>query len=188
MDIFQFVGFLVSVAAIIFIFIRRALENWQRKHHPEEYTAEARKKHEALKQLMRDLGVEEQEEEEIEEEEILIKPNPPPLRPENIRSIPQHTPGRTVQDEFRFEDRIRQRKLDTLVDKRHMQTEIEKRKPLFSEDRLVSPDLKYHKDAYAFTQRVTLSRGRKLISSLRSKKDMIVLQEILDKPKSLRKG
>ncbi len=186
MDIFQFVGFLVSIAAIIFIFIRRALENWQRKHHPEEYMAEARKKDEALKRLMKDLGVEE-EEEQIEEE-VPIKHNPPPLRPENIRSIPQHTPGRIVQDEFRFEDRIRQRKLDTIVDKRHLQTSIEKRKPLFSEDRLVSPDLKYHKDAYAFTQRVTLSRGMKLISSLRSKKDMIILQEILDKPKSLRKG
>lgn len=89
MDIPQFIGFLISIAAIGYLFLRQVWEVRQRQKDPEAYEKKLQEKEKRIKEFMRGLDID-QPEEKIEKPipkgpakgrstKHLNRPAPPPI-------------------------------------------------------------------------------------------------------------
>ncbi|MCE5319162.1 MAG: hypothetical protein LLG04_17595 [Parachlamydia sp.] len=185
MEVSDVIGFIVSVFVMLFIIGRHVFSERRRQQHPEEAKLEERKQKETLKNFLKSLDVEMDELDEEEEMEArrppVIKKAPPP--PPQIVQKPQ--PHRKVQDDFRFQTKVEQRRFETSVEQRRLETAVEKRKRDFGAN-IISQELLRGPDAYsrALTKTQKPSYGTNLIARIGSKKEMVILQEILNPPKA----
>jgi hypothetical protein len=83
MTFIEFIGFIITISAMVFLFARQTWENYRRRKYPEAYAEEVRKKDDALKELLKSMNIEVEEEEEIEDdyEEPVRRPLPTPPPP-----------------------------------------------------------------------------------------------------------
>lgn len=184
MEASDVIGFIVSVLAMLFVFARHIFSRRYRQQHPQEAELEDRKQKETLKNFLKSLDVEMDELDEEEEMEArrplpLLKKEPPP--PPRLEEKPKSQ--RNVQDDFRFQTKVEQRRFETSVEQRRLETAVEKRKRDFGAN-IISPDLLHSFDAYAHAKAQKPSKAANLVSRLGSKKDMVILQEILNPPKA----
>ncbi len=193
MDIVQFIGFLISVLAIMVIMGRKSRNERQRRQHPEQYMEKERKQKELLKQVMHDLGMdvekEEEEEEEVEELHPAIKKRvayAPPPGPDFSKMQTKAKPHIPFEDKYAFKDRFDDYHTETAIEKRRFKTAIEERNK-FSGEKIVSPEYRHGPDAYTIRKRDEVARGTRVIGSLHSRKEMVILHEIIDKPKALKR-
>lgn len=162
MTFIEFIGFIITMAAMVFIFVRQAWENYRRRHYPQEYAEEVRRKDDALKKLLKSMDIEIEEEEDEEEEEPPRrrpqKKMPPPVSPQLFTKKPTVT--------------AQQQRINTeLQFKEYSSTKVDLSQELFQ------------KDAYALNKVDAPPRSRGILSSLRSPKDMLVIKEILGPPR-----
>lgn len=184
MEASDLIGFIVSVFVMLFIFGRQIFSQRRRQQHPEEAELEDRKQKETLKQFLKSLDVEMDELDEEEEMEArrrppVLKKQPPP--PPRIEEKPKT--HRKVQDDFRFQTKVEQRRFETAVEQRRLETAVEKRKRDFGAN-IISHDLLHAYDAYAHAKTQQPSKATNLVSKLGSKKEMVILHEILNPPKA----
>lgn len=186
MEVSDFIGFIVSVLAMLFIFGRHIFSSRRRQQHPEEADLDERKQKQALKTFLKSLDVEmdeldEEEEMEAKRPKPVLKKEPPP--PPKMEERPK--PHRKVQDDYRFQTKVEQRRFETAVEQRSLKTAVETRKREFGAN-IISHELIHAPDAYArsLTKLQKPSQAANLVSKLGSKKDMIILQEILNPPKA----
>jgi len=157
-DISQLIGFLVSFLAFIYLMYRKIRDERHRPSQPEGQD----QLHEYLKSI---------DEEEEDEEEAPVLPPPPPVRK------PKPTPAQTTY---------------------HAATDVDayKRKNAF-ESRTVEPSLQKkmsgsinarysESSAYHAIEKAMPSRALRLLNGLKSKKDMVILHEIIKLPRSRR--
>lgn len=83
MDFASWIGFIISVLALLYLFLKPSMESRERKKNPQEYDRRKREDERRLKELMHpfDLDV---EEEELEIRPIVqkkVKPPKPPVKP-----------------------------------------------------------------------------------------------------------
>lgn len=158
MEISEIIGMLISIAAILFLVIRPLWLARQEKAHPQEYAEAKRKKERHLKKLMKSLDIDidvEDDEEDVEEEEVAQKK---PLK----RGAEK--PGYV-----------------------HEQQTIASTPTLFKTPKRTTQALPRNKQTDVYQAKQSLrkgSRGSDLIHRLKSKKDMIILREIIGPPKS----
>lgn len=164
---------------------RHVFTDKRRQQQREEGDLDEDEQKKALKTFLKSLDGDMEGLDEEEEAKPVLKKTPPPAPPQ-IYEKPK--PHRKVEDEFRYQTSIEQRKLETPVQQRRLETAIELRKHDFGAH-IVSPDLRHKPDAYAraLVETREPSRALLLISRLGSKKEMVMLQEILNPPKALRK-
>lgn len=93
MNLTEFIGFLFSFGLFIFMMFRQALAARQRKKYPEIAAAETSREDEALRQLLRELEVDEEE----LPEEIRLESKPKVVPPKVPQKVSRPLPQRTVQ-------------------------------------------------------------------------------------------
>ncbi len=213
MNLLEFIGFVVSLITLLFLGYRKAQDERKRRNDPEGYEREQHEKEEKLKKFIRSLegdmdedkrdrnedeeDEEDYEDEDEEEEYAQYVPPPPPapsqepvvaakpLLPE-VPIKPYNRPG----EGFGFNPKLAEYKIETHIEDRHLNTQIESR-------RLASKlDWRYQdvdaykstnaKSAYDIVQKKEISTVRELLKRLPNKKDMVILHEILGLPKGLR--
>jgi len=164
----EFLGFIISLAAMIVLFLRKVFEERRRAKNPEEYHREQDEKERRLREFLSGLQddmhktkdfrkVREDEEEEDEEDEWKEKKYIPPVVP---------TPPKQV---FKPKYEYKAEKLSQTKQSEHYY-------------------LHRSHDAYDLAEMdVNPSRASEVVSRLGSKKDMVILHELLSPPKSLRR-
>lgn len=191
MEISDFIGFIASVLVLLLFIGRHILSARRRQQHPEEAALEKKEQKAALKNFLKSLevdmeGLDEEEEEEKVMPRIALKKATPPSPPPQITQQPEKPkPHRRVGDDFRFQTHVEQRHFETAVEKRRLETAVEKRKRDFGAN-IISPDLRHAPDAYsrALIETKEPSRALELVARLGSRKNMVILQEILNPPKA----
>ena len=180
MEAADVIGYIVSMIVFMIFFGRHIFFPKRRQPEEEEHDLDEDEQKKALKNFLREIN---DDMDDMEEEPIVKKKATPPPAPPKV-----HKPQRKVADDFRYQTTIEQRKFETKVQQRRLETAVETRKRDFGAN-IVSPDLQHKPDAYAraLVDTQPPSRAQKLVSRLGSKKEMFMLQEILNPPKALRK-
>lgn len=178
----EIIGFIITILAVGFLILKPIYDAFYKKKHPEEYAEKEATREKALGDFLRSLKedmkevVDEREEEEEEEEEKVrsyVRQQQPPARIE-----PKSR--RTTQDDFRYQTRYDTFKQKTNIEERKFDTSVEHRDPLGTH--VISEDLhlKDTKRAYDIVK-TPPARVKKLLKSLHSPKDMVILHEIMKK-------
>lgn len=144
MSFVEFIGFIITLAAMAVIVAKKSWEERDRKNHPEKYKAKERSRQADLKKLLKSMEIDLEEE---EEEEEVVKPLSIPPKPKSGVY----------------------RGLSTSIEKREFKSAIQEQTDAYTIKKL---DEK-------------VCRGKKVIRDLHSKKDMMILYEIVSKPKAL---
>ena len=199
MNFIEFLGFIFSFAAMLYMFIRRTREDRRRRENPKEYEREIKERDEVLKKYFKDLSVDIDDEdnfspptapiqrrpfveEEEEENEFL-----PPLSSQP-KPVPKPHTQRIVNDQFAIKTAIESRSLKTAVEQKNFKTAIEQRYQKPYAHYVESPDMTEanNKDAYAITSTSDSSKIRNLVLSQSNLKNAVLLAEVLKPPLGLR--
>ena len=155
----EFIGFVVTLAGLLFLFLKQFFEDLKKKRNPQEYAAKQREKERVLKELLGERAKhsyeDEDEEDEDEEDEDRYHVTPPPFsQARNTMSLDKVT----RHDEER---RVKQRAI-------------------------TQPRNKAVSSSYEVVRHKHTSRGASLINKLPSRKDLFIINEIMKPPVSLR--
>jgi len=150
MNFIEFLGFIISLAAMIFIFTKRYFEERSRERDPEAYAAKERRKEEALKKLYQTLELQ------------TNKKMPAEMDDDDDDQEIEKTPIRLPV---------------------HRLVHTTKVLPKPTHKRPPSPE---HAPKYQVNRSNRASRGGRLLESLPSQRDMLIIKEIFDKPLAMR--
>lgn len=186
MSFTEFVTFIFTMIALIILSIKQKRERYRRdgKEVEEEPTGRPGRLREQLRAM--DLTLEDEEEEEQES----IAAREEPVRPKVVAKPrqpvePYRPPTRLLKGDFALKSKVERQKLVTPVQQRRLSSPINQRqigRPVVSSE--MAPEI--HADAYAIVSRAQVSKGEALIDRLKSRKEMIILQTIINAPKGLR--
>lgn len=158
MNFIEFLGFVISFAALIFLFFKRFLEDRQKRLNPEEYARREAIQQENLQRFLRSIQMDpsaektqQQEVEEEEEDEEKYLPPPKPKQERKYRPVPT-PPSPTTQQGFSS----------------------------FSHD--LKPADQYEVSRQSYRSNPAL----KVLKGLHSPKDMLIIKEIFGPPLSMR--
>lgn len=171
MDVFEFIGFIISILALIFILTQRVKSEVNRNKHPEEFEAKQKKEKETLKKFLKslDLDVEESEDEP-----------PQPALP--LSSPPKSQPLK----EYQLREKLSQHQLRKNFDDGYFKSDLEKRYKDYDSN-IIKKDLRErrHDDPYRIVETRYNSRLKKMMDRLPSKKEMFLFYEIMKPAKAL---
>lgn len=192
MSVVEFIGFVVSLAAMIFLFTKGLWEQKQRREHPQEFAEKEKRKDQALKKLLNSLDIDEDDEEEDEEE--LSRRSQPAKVPSALRksSPPIQTqltkkPKGPSSDKFQFKSSLDSHHQESAIEKRTLKTAIrDPYRDRIEEEILSSEFRKGEISAYEIVDVKQQSVASKIIHDLPSLKDMLIIKEIFGPPKSMR--
>lgn len=144
MDLFQLIGFFISVLAIIVLMSKKASDERRRRQDPERFAKEEQEREERLRSFLKDLDVEMKETKSIppKYEEGRLKPSAP-VKFSHAKEKPK-------------------------------ETMISKPVPF---------SIAVHQNAYHPDLSMRPSRGKKIFADISDKKQLIMISEILSKPK-----
>ena len=194
MSFIEFIGFIISFAAMIFLVIRRFFEERQRRLNPEEYAKRERLREQNLRKFLKSRDLysppeEEEEEQEEEDEEEVLKP----VKPKKF-NMPPKTPAVTQQQAF---IKLREAQKQQVIQQKSpavqqgnygSETAKDKKRNLTAADaaRYSQYDLKSAESYEVIHIEKKVTAAQRLLSSLKSPQDMLVIKEIFDKPLSMR--
>lgn len=156
MTLIEFIGFVISLAAMIFLVIKHFWEQGQRRRYPEKYAEEQRKKEKLLSEFMKSLNLRENDDKDEEEEEEGMKTGAVKYRPAATRQIPPIPPKlkSSMSDSYR-------------------------------EEIVSSSFLKGEAAAYDLNKKRKPSRASTILRGLPTPKNMVIIKEIFGPPKSM---
>lgn len=185
MDFTEVVGFLVTMAAIVYMFVKRAQDR-QKSSHTHEEGREEHEQEANLKEFLKSLEIDMEESEDFKP---LPKPKvvtsvPPtvPQRAPKPKSIYKHGP---VEEEFKFRSDLDDFKTRTNIEERKLKVGIKNKFEGDYGEHLLSAEFRGDKMPTLIGYKRP-SRIQRLIHSLPSKKDIVLLHEVLDKPKGFK--
>ncbi len=183
MNLIELIGFVVSLVALGIIAISRSIEERRRRRDPEAYEREQEQKRQELKKVLRQMHIEDEEDayyvqdnEEDQDEEIYT---PPPRKIAQMKASPSYVPPIKAKEPsiaaYHLKSGIEERQLVSTFEKE----EKKAFKDVFSQDMQIN-------DAYEIRVVSDISTGSKVLKSIPSMKEMVILHEILDRPKALK--
>lgn len=191
MTFIEFLGFIISLAAMIFLVAKRFWEESQRRRNPEKYAENQRKKERLLSDFMkslegsdkgssqRNLEEEDFEEEEAEEE---IRRYSPPKAP--IYKIPARETTRQSLDKFQLKTSFNDHYGESTNEKRFQKSSMS---DSYHEGMVSSKFLKNEASAYDLNkEQQPPSRVSKILKNLPSSKNMVIINEVLGRPKGMK--
>jgi hypothetical protein len=187
----EFIGFVVSVVSLIFIYYKNQREMREREAHPEKFQDEPLEE-DPLKALMSAMQKEQLKREKEQRERMqgveraLPKPKPkpkaqplPPPAPQTMRQSQRRSP----LEEYRLASEVETRRLKSALEERQLKSKLSYR----------HEHLPAHVPAQALHLHmgdpqvdVQPSRAQQAIRRLAHLPDLVIYQEILSPPKSLR--
>jgi hypothetical protein len=178
MELVELIGFLAAMIFFIVSIIRNIQEERRRREYPEEFEDEAAQAEQTLEDFFRSLDMKPPQK----------KPTPPPKPIKKTRA--RHNPPkkaehhRTLSEGFTLHNKMDDYYQETRIDGRHLDISIENKFKDGYADHLVNIELQ-GQDVKEVTHAPT-SKANDLIASMKSeKKKLILLQEIMNPPKSL---
>jgi len=160
MSFIEFLGFLITMGAMMLLFGRRVKEEQRRRQNPDESEeGEGLLPTDPLREYIRTVEGSDEEEEEA-----------PPKRKLRIG----------LESDFKFQPDLDKHHLAPKMADYKESTKIE------SLDFTTSLDSRYIDHAYKIVDREKHSYGSKVIGRLHSRRDMIICHEIFSRPKSER--
>lgn len=192
MTLIEFIGFLVSIFTLFFLYIKKNREERRRRQHPEQNESEEAGSEDALKDFLRSLEMDMDEMEENQKKQIRQPPSPPPLppvvNPKKTSTKPEKR-LRTVQDEFSYKTKIEDFRQVSAVEERNFQPGITNKQFEDFGAHVVSEDLNVkNARAYQITDSLTESRLSKFVHQIPSRRDLLIYQEIMMRPKAFRQS
>jgi hypothetical protein len=163
----EFIGFLISILALVYLFLKQRSLSRYRREHPEVF------KHE-------ELAKEEEEGDSFKEiiqsmkNETVTKPRPPP-HPKVVPQPKKEALASTLKD-YQLASQIEKRELKSSLENRYLKTKLVQR---FDE----TPSEIAHP---SHLEEGTKPRVEVALARLSRRRDLIIYQEIIDKPKSMR--
>lgn len=185
MTLIEFISFIITMILVIYLSSRRAAQDRKRQLNPEQYEDEENAN---FQEMVRLLNLSPEDAEALERE-LKGEPAPPPPPPKAAPPKPRvqkKKVTRTLSDRYALRTNIENFKQRSKVAEREFDTNIEHRyetprESIITQNLRVAPE----KDPYAL-KRKNKVRINKILDSIESKKDMILLHEILDRPKALK--
>ncbi|MBA2728398.1 MAG: hypothetical protein H0U49_09535 [Parachlamydiaceae bacterium] len=191
MTFIEMIGFIISLGALFVLAAKKAFDERRRRANPEEYEREEKAQAEKLKAFLHSIDMDMDESEGFEPEPI------PRKKPKSIVKAPPKVQQLAV-NRGRIDGQVENRKLESGIENRKLNVSVEKQK-------LKSRIDDYYKipmgpsnatgiheqrqlDAYNIkkTGNNKTNRALDILTGLKSRKDMVILQEIIAPPKSLR--
>lgn len=186
MDLNQFIGFLITMAAMLLMFGRKRKKI---DTHPEENSAEESHPSDDLHELLKAMS------KDVKKVQARELPQQPPFsasnKPAKAKKSPSQDPPRVkrlVGDEFSFKSDLDHYRSKIDLEKPDLKTNLDDRYKDPYGDRIVSIDLRERQSdsAYTVIRTGSISRVHDLLNRIPSKKEMVVMQEIMGPPKALR--
>ena len=194
MSFVEFVGFIISFGAMIFLVLRRFFEERQRRLNPEEYERKERIKEENLRRFMRERGiaVNDDDDEDFPEEMRRKKTLPVKTKPQTKSQSSQNPQQAFIKLREAQKQQVlgaQQKKSPPAFQQGNYgaETASAKKRNMAASDveHSMHHDFK-PADSYEVIRVERITAANRLISGLRSPQDMVILKEILDKPLSMR--
>lgn len=157
MNLIEFIGFIISLLALSFLFFRQRYETRYKREYPKEYALRQKKREQALREYSNLMGIpvsKEEEKEEERENEYEDEEMEEEIPVRKSSSIPSNPLKKTSQS--------------------YTYTEQKEHSKLVN-----APSYEVHR----FDRQ---SRASILVQKLSSKQELLIYKEILDKPMSLR--
>lgn len=167
MSVVEFIGFVISLIAFIFLMFRRVFEEWKRPEIPGG-AEEASKNSYRLEDFLRSLEVDMEESKKI---------SPPQKKLKESRPKPLPLPRHEIRGDFLKNVQESAEKIEE--EKQRLENQ-------FSGKGVVSSRYKNSAKPYETEISVTPSRVQTLLKKLPSKQEMVLLYEIFDRPKGFR--
>jgi hypothetical protein len=182
MNFIEFVGFIISFLFFLVLIMRRTYERWKKTKFPEEgETAEEETSDhkQQLKDFLKSLDV---DMEEIEEEKK--RPMPPQVPPPAPFKEKPPAP-KPLKPVGALVTAVDKQNFETHMDKRHLETKEEDR---FAGAKIVSSYFREPAaaDPYHIKKQAGRSAVRKPLYRVKNRQDMVILHEIIGRPKALR--
>jgi hypothetical protein len=187
MSLIEFIGFLISFAAMIFLLGKGVWDNRARRQNPEEYYRKVRTKEQNLKKFLKSLDVHTEDEDEDEDEIDEKEEAKAPAAKQAVPPSPFQKPYQQrllAEDQYHFQDRLDHYQTQTAIDQRKLKIAIENRFKGDLSMNIVSADLREMNDYHAIVSEKP-SRANRLINRRSSRQEMILYQEILNPPLAL---
>jgi hypothetical protein len=182
----ELIGFVVSIVSLIFIYYKNQREMRKREEHPEKFQDEPLEE-DLLKALMNAMQREQVKREKEQRERLqgtertLPKPKPkpkaqplPPPAPQTMRQSPRPSPLK----EYHLTSQMETRRLKSALEERQLKSQLSYR----------HEELPAYVHAADHQVDVQPSRAQQAIRRLAHLPDLVIYQEILSPPKSLRPG
>ncbi len=190
MTFIEFIGFIISLLALIYLSARRAKEERRRRAHPEDYAEEEAREQQAYKELLQklELPIPPELEDIPSSQASAPPPAQPPRPPVHIKKpFVRPTTGRTVRHGFEFHSDIEDRKRQTAIEQRHIRSQVNLRDNKRFKPAVASESMRVDTTGGAYTlgKHRGYSKARQLLEGLNSPGDIVLLHEIIGKPKSL---
>lgn len=178
MNVSEFVGLIITILVLFTAMARRLWEEKQRRDNPEEYEEKLERDKEAFQAFLRSLDI------EVEGEQKKKKRMPPPPpsvkeEPEASQPMGHYVPSSTVAENFEFHSQLEERHRETSIEKRQLTSSLSQQ----TGRDLVSDTLKQKEAFVAKGRKRGASRSRDLVLNRPSKKEMVILHEVLGPPK-----
>jgi hypothetical protein len=165
MNFVEFLGFIISLGAMIFLFTKRFLEDRKRRLNPEEYARKEKEQEENLRRFYKSISGDFDDEEKEEEDEPVSKTVHQPL-------IQRRPPPKPPKPTIHRESYVKQ-------------TATEKKKSLAHDTSGYTHTVK-PAERYEVIRSEKISKTSQVLNHLKSPKDLLIIKEIFDKPLSMR--
>lgn len=176
MSIVEFIGFIITMGAMVLLFFKRVKEERHRLTHPDEMEEEGLPSDDPIKQFLRTLDGDDEEEEERKPKKVIRPPTPPvPMQMNQKKSAKK----KALSNEFQFQSKLEKHRLNPNLAGFLPETSIDSRK-LGS-----TLDDRYIESLYEVHKKESSSYGEKVINRLHSRREMMICHEILSRPKGL---
>lgn len=184
MSFVEIIGFIISFLALIYLFFKQQSIARYRQEHPEAFKEEEIAEEDPLTELMKAI-----EKETKAREAARHLPPPPPKVIQKPKPLKPPPLAASLND-YHLESQIERRRVESQVEKRKLKSSLENRtlKSTLSqklEEKGVHtiPSSHHYGIEEGFTEP---SRAEIALRRLTHRRDLIIYQEIIDKPKSLR--
>jgi outer membrane biosynthesis protein TonB len=172
----EFIGFIISLLALLYLFIKQNSRTERQAHPPGYPPEEEGKEEDPFKQYLRAI---EKEAEAREATQHL--PPPLPSLPPKVAKKPKKPPPHSLE-ERRLQSQIEQRHMKSSLEERHLKSRFNHHEELPGRT-LALPANHLHAEE---ERMVGPSRVQLALRRLSSRRDLIIYQEIVAKPKSMR--
>jgi hypothetical protein len=169
----EIIGFIISLLALLYILIKQTVPT-QRPGQPPVYPEEEEIEEDPFREFMKAV------EREAAARKVAQRVPPPPPPPK-ITKRPKKAPLPPSLEEYRLASQLEDRRLRSSLEERHLKSRLNHREerpggpPALPVSPLAEEEKKRHP-----------SRAQMAIQRLAHRQDMIIYQEVIGKPKSLR--
>lgn len=184
MSLVEFIGFVVSLAAMIFLIIKQVLDQVKRRNHPEKYPEDDREEEHNLQDLLKTI---------IDDTGSPAASKPKALKSQHAdndkarsKKHPLNKPKSAGPDKYQFKSTLDDHYQKSSIENRPLKTSITD--PYKSQNEKWNSNdntRKRDRSAYDIVETSQQSHAAVVIHRLHSSKDLLIIKEIFGPPKAL---